>query len=271
MTDENNNHNQWVTKQVRISGLTEGMRQADFERKKETLSKSGWEAVGLHDDGMSKSHAIFRRPLNYKVQPFRPTKKHVLVAVFAFLFVAAIMSEKKPTQKAESRTVATQSFDAQTNKQSTLSEERGQPPRDKIVLYKDYMEKLSEWSKKVDLFHQLAFVSSQETKDAVQLFQDVEKARDGIESHLSSMPSNPDSETQELNDAILRTHYNRHKAWSAMAEYIEKQNIRDLSEFKKNIEASERDWKMAVVELTKLKLKVQEMERDSKHGAASKE
>ncbi len=56
----------WSNKKVQVAGFTEGLREKEVERLKKKMSKKGWELVEYNDDGMSKSHAVFRRPIDYK-------------------------------------------------------------------------------------------------------------------------------------------------------------------------------------------------------------
>lgn len=54
------------TKTVPIPGFTEGLRKKELQRISEKLAKDSWELSRYHENGMTKSTAIFQRYMGPK-------------------------------------------------------------------------------------------------------------------------------------------------------------------------------------------------------------
>ncbi len=107
---------QIVKRKVQISGLTENWRLKDLEQRKVKLAKKGWVFEEYVDAGMTKSYAIFKRPINIK-DPIHPAAKIIGVMIVLFI-VVGLFSRNSDDRKQVEILQVTENQKADVAKQS---------------------------------------------------------------------------------------------------------------------------------------------------------
>lgn len=227
------------------------LRALGFEVKStiKDMEKSGWNYVGQENSSFLMKKLRFERPKKqFSIEKigkgFRDKMRKLGSGILGLFIIMAVIGyfiedEEKLTVDEYTKVKKEKICKA------TSSE------------YKEYIEEITTWTKKVDDYHKLATLSLQQERNMSLLYKDIKTVKEGILESLKHIPKNPDKSTKDLYDVIFATYNKRYEAWGSLLKFLETKNISYKNKSEEALLKSNEYWKMAVAKLAVLKLETE--------------